>query len=109
MGRIVICAATTGFDLTFDVRHLWMRQKQIIGSHFAHAEQCWRANELILNGTIKPVHDGGLPPYADIPLRPRRHDEQSAHGQAFMSGQRAAHRAKDTDRDHLNYGDPSQS
>ncbi len=54
MGRIVICAATSGFDLHFDVRHLWMRQKQIIGSHFAHAEQCWRANDLVLKGTIKP-------------------------------------------------------
>jgi crotonyl-CoA carboxylase/reductase len=54
MGRIVICAATSGFDLHFDVRHLWMRQKSIIGSHFAHAEQCWRANDLVLKGTIKP-------------------------------------------------------
>jgi crotonyl-CoA carboxylase/reductase len=54
MGRIVICAATTGFDLAFDVRHLWMRQKKIVGSHFAHAEECWRANDLVLKGKIKP-------------------------------------------------------
>jgi crotonyl-CoA carboxylase/reductase len=54
MARIVICAATSGFDLTFDVRHLWMRQKRIIGSHFANAEECWRANELVLKGVIKP-------------------------------------------------------
>ncbi len=25
-GRIVICAATTGYELMFDVRHLWMHQ-----------------------------------------------------------------------------------
>ena len=37
-GRIVICGATTGYNLNFDVRHLWMRQKQIIGSHFADAD-----------------------------------------------------------------------
>src|SRR5689334_7528645 len=42
-GRIVICGATTGFDLHFDVRHLWMHQKSIIGSHFAHAGQCHAA------------------------------------------------------------------
>jgi crotonyl-CoA carboxylase/reductase len=55
MSRIVICGATTGFNLTFDVRHLWMRQKSIIGSHFANAEQCQRANELVHQGKIKPV------------------------------------------------------
>jgi crotonyl-CoA carboxylase/reductase len=55
MSRIVICGATTGFQLTFDVRHLWMRQKSIIGSHFANAEECARANELVHQGKIKPV------------------------------------------------------
>jgi crotonyl-CoA carboxylase/reductase len=55
MGRIVICGATTGFQLSFDVRHLWMRQKSIVGSHFANAEECQRANELVHQGKIKPV------------------------------------------------------
>ncbi|MCA9577909.1 MAG: crotonyl-CoA carboxylase/reductase [Polyangiales bacterium] len=54
-GRIVICGATTGYNLTFDVRHLWMRQKQIIGSHFADADSCRRANDLMLQDKIKPV------------------------------------------------------
>ena len=35
-------------------------RSQIIGSHFAHAEECWRANDLVLKGTIKPMHDRGL-------------------------------------------------
>ena len=39
-GKVVICGATSGFNLDFDVRYLWMRQKQIIGSHFANA---WEA------------------------------------------------------------------
>ena len=38
-GTIVICGATSGFNLDFDVRYLWMRQKQILGSHFANAYQ----------------------------------------------------------------------
>src|ERR1700755_1562427 len=33
-GKVVICGATSGYQLDFDVRYLWMRQKQIIGSHF---------------------------------------------------------------------------
>ncbi|MBA3299544.1 MAG: crotonyl-CoA carboxylase/reductase [Thermoleophilaceae bacterium] len=54
-GKVVICAGTTGFDLDFDVRYLWMRQKQIIGSHFANAYECYKANELIEQGLIRPV------------------------------------------------------
>jgi crotonyl-CoA carboxylase/reductase len=54
-GRIVICGATTGYNLTFDVRHLWMRQKKIIGSHFADADSARRANRLMIQGKIKPV------------------------------------------------------
>jgi crotonyl-CoA carboxylase/reductase len=54
-GKVVICAGTTGYNLDFDVRYLWMRQKQIIGSHFANAYECYKANELIEQGLIRPV------------------------------------------------------
>ena len=54
-GKIVICGATSGYTLDFDVRYLWMRQKQIIGSHFANAYECTKANELIEQGKIRPV------------------------------------------------------
>jgi crotonyl-CoA carboxylase/reductase len=54
-GKVVTCGATTGYDLDFDVRYLWMRQKQIIGSHAFNAYECWRANELIAEGKIRPV------------------------------------------------------
>jgi len=54
-GKVVICAGTTGYNLDFDVRYLWMRQKQIIGSHFANAWECKKANELIEQGLIRPV------------------------------------------------------
>ena len=61
-GKVVICAGTTGFNLDFDVRYLWMRQKQIIGSHFANAYECNKANELIESGQIRPgaVEDARL-------------------------------------------------
>src|SRR5215472_7704288 len=54
-GKVVICAGTTGYNLDFDVRYLWMRQKEILGSHFANAYECMRANELIDSGQIRPV------------------------------------------------------
>jgi crotonyl-CoA carboxylase/reductase len=54
-GKVVICGATSGYTLDFDVRYLWMRQKQIIGSHFANAYECMRANQLMAEGKIQPV------------------------------------------------------
>lgn len=60
-GKIVICGATSGFNLDFDVRHLWMRQKRIIGSHFANAFQATRANQLVVEGKVQPVIEQVLP------------------------------------------------
>jgi crotonyl-CoA carboxylase/reductase len=54
-GKVVICGATSGYQLDFDVRYLWMRQKQIIGSHFANAWECLKANQLIEESKIRPV------------------------------------------------------
>jgi crotonyl-CoA carboxylase/reductase len=54
-GKVVTCGATSGYDLDFDVRHLWMRQKQIVGSHAFNAWEATRANELVASGEIRPV------------------------------------------------------
>jgi crotonyl-CoA carboxylase/reductase len=54
-GKIVICAGTTGIDVDFNVAILWMKQKEILGSHFANAYECMKANELIESGLIRPV------------------------------------------------------
>ncbi|MGI8572837.1 MAG: crotonyl-CoA carboxylase/reductase [Solirubrobacteraceae bacterium] len=54
-GKVVICGATSGYQLDFDVRYLWMRQKEIIGSHFANAWEATLANELIEESKIRPV------------------------------------------------------
>jgi crotonyl-CoA carboxylase/reductase len=81
-GKIVICGATSGYDLEFDVRHLWMRQKSIIGSHFANAYQAERANELILDGRIRPVLDRVYPfaatPEAHQVMKENRHQGKLA-------------------------------
>ncbi|HTX46197.1 MAG TPA: crotonyl-CoA carboxylase/reductase, partial [Solirubrobacteraceae bacterium] len=54
-GKVVICGATSGYQLDFDVRYLWMRQKEILGSHFANAWEATKANELIEESKIRPV------------------------------------------------------
>jgi len=54
-GKVVTCGATSGYMLALDGHNLVNGQKQIIGSHAANAYECWRANQLIIDGSIRPV------------------------------------------------------
>jgi len=53
-GMVVICAGTTGYNLTMDARYVWMHQKRIQGSHFANLKQASQANQLVLEKRIDP-------------------------------------------------------
>ncbi|MEL6287984.1 MAG: crotonyl-CoA carboxylase/reductase [Pseudomonadota bacterium] len=53
-GMVVICAGTTGYKLTMDARYVWMHQKRIQGSHFAHLKQASEANRLVIERRIDP-------------------------------------------------------
>jgi len=53
-GMVVFCAGTTGYNITFDARYVWMRQKRIQGSHFAHLKQASAANQFVLDRRIDP-------------------------------------------------------
>jgi crotonyl-CoA reductase len=53
-GTIVTCAATSGYMIEYDNRHLWMKLKTIKGSHFSNYREAWRANQLICEGRIVP-------------------------------------------------------
>ncbi|UCH72974.1 MAG: crotonyl-CoA carboxylase/reductase [Rhodospirillales bacterium] len=53
-GMVVFCAGTTGYNLTFDARFVWMRQKRIQGSHFANLMQAAQANRLMVEHRIDP-------------------------------------------------------
>ncbi|MBM2575780.1 crotonyl-CoA carboxylase/reductase [Jannaschia sp. Os4] len=53
-GMVVICAGTTGYNLTFDVRYMWMHQKRLQGSHFAHLKQASAANDLMRQERLDP-------------------------------------------------------
>ena len=54
-GTVVTCAATSGFMLEYDNRHLWMKLKRIVSSHFANYQEAWNMNRLIDQGRIQPV------------------------------------------------------
>ena len=53
-GMVVFCAGTTGYNITFDARFVWMRQKRIQGSHFANLLQASQANQLMIERRIDP-------------------------------------------------------
>ncbi|SDX09443.1 crotonyl-CoA carboxylase/reductase [Albimonas donghaensis] len=53
-GMVVICAGTTGYNLTMDARYLWMHQKRVQGSHFANLKQASAANKLMVERRLDP-------------------------------------------------------
>jgi crotonyl-CoA carboxylase/reductase len=53
-GMVVICAGTTGYNLTMDARYLWMHQKRVQGSHFANLKQAAAANKMVVERRIDP-------------------------------------------------------
>ena len=65
-GMVVICAGTTGYNLTMDARYVWMHQKRIQGSHFAHLKQAAAANNLMVERRIDPCMSEVFP-WQDIP------------------------------------------
>ncbi len=66
-GMVVFCAGTTGFNLTFDARFVWMRQKRIQGSHFANLLQSSQANQLVVERRIDPCMSEVFA-WEDIPM-----------------------------------------
>jgi crotonyl-CoA reductase len=54
-GLIMTCAATSGYMIEYDNRHLWMKLKTIKASHFANYREAWEANRLLAQGRIQPL------------------------------------------------------
>jgi len=54
-GKVVTCAATSGYMIEYDNRHLWMKLKSIVSSHFANYREAWEANRLICEGKVQPL------------------------------------------------------
>lgn len=64
-GMVVICAGTTGYSATVDLRYQWVFQKRLQGSHGTNDEQAYAYNELVRAGRIDPAL-GEVLPFEDI-------------------------------------------
>src|SRR6516164_4832610 len=76
-GMVVFCAGTSGYNITFDARYVWMRQKRVQGSHFAHLKQASAANQFVIDRRVDPCISDVFPwekiPYAHELMRTNRH------------------------------------
>ena len=56
-GRVVTCGATTGYQSTLDLRHLFARQLSFLGSYMGGKGELLRAANLFFAGTVCPLVD----------------------------------------------------
>lgn len=54
-GKIVTCGATSGFAVNLDLRQIFFRQVQLLGSTMGSKGDFARQLELVTNGKLKPV------------------------------------------------------
>jgi len=60
-GRVVTCGATTGADVTFNLRHLFYKQQSILGSTMGNVAALDSMIDLVGKGIIKPIIDRSFP------------------------------------------------
>ncbi len=60
-GRLVTCGATSGYDPIEDIRHIFYRQLDILGSTMGNAKELQSVMKLVFAGKLKPVIDRILP------------------------------------------------
>jgi len=60
-GTIVTCGATSGFDAHMDIRLLWNKQQNYLGSHLGNKGELVEALRFVERGLIKPVIDRVMP------------------------------------------------
>jgi alcohol dehydrogenase len=54
-GTLVTCGATSGFDAHLDIRLLWNKQQNYLGSHLGNKGELMDAMRFVASGDIKPV------------------------------------------------------
>ena len=58
-GMVVICAGTTGYNLTMDARYLWMPEARG-AARFAHLYRASQANQLVIDRRVDPAMSGSV-------------------------------------------------
>ena len=60
-GRLVTCGATTGAEVTTDLRYIYNRELTIYGSYMAGMGELLEVVDLVRQGKLRPVVDSVFP------------------------------------------------
>lgn len=82
-GTIVVCGATTGFNAATDLRFLWNKQQNYLGSHLGTKAELLQALRFVESGEIKPVVDEVFP-LADAAKAQTRIESDHAEGKIIL-------------------------
>lgn len=82
-GRIVTCGATSGFDARTDLRHVFFRQLEILGSTMGSKGDLFPILQHVAAGRLRPVVDRVLP-LAEARAAHRLLEERAAFGKIVL-------------------------
>ena len=78
-GTVVVCGATTGFEANTDLRFLWNKQLNLLGSHMGSKADLMDALSFVERGLISPVVSEILP-LKEVPKGQTLMEEDEAVG-----------------------------
>jgi NADPH:quinone reductase-like Zn-dependent oxidoreductase len=82
-GRLVTCGATSGYNPEEDLRHIFYRQLEVIGSTMGSKNELMAPLRLIFAGRMRPVV-GGVYPLADAAAAHRAMEERRVLGKIVI-------------------------
>jgi NADPH:quinone reductase-like Zn-dependent oxidoreductase len=82
-GRIVTCGATSGWDARTDLRHVFFRQIEILGSTMGSKGDLFDILTLVGDGRLQPVVDRTLP-LAEAQAAHRLLEERAVFGKIVL-------------------------
>ena len=83
-GRIVTCGATSGWDARTDLRHVFFRQLQILGSTMGPKGDLFTILDHVAAGRLRPVVDQ-VYPFAEAPDAHRRLEDRAQFGKIVLT------------------------
>jgi NADPH:quinone reductase-like Zn-dependent oxidoreductase len=82
-GRLVTCGATSGFEATTDLRHVFFRQLQILGSTMGTRREMTEVVRAFARGQLKPVVDSVFT-FADAAAAMRKLEARDVFGKIVL-------------------------
>jgi NADPH:quinone reductase-like Zn-dependent oxidoreductase len=82
-GRVVTCGATTGGDVTLDLRFLFFRQQSALGSFMGTLGELHQVLPFVFRGLVKPVIDR-VYPLAEIQAAHERLENKEQFGKVVL-------------------------